>query len=158
MNFDPFNHALKIRESIKTQTPKVGVHLGVWGFIPSYSPTLMGAWNVTPGLHSWLTPSQALAFVTSPRLGLQHWSSMWLWHGMPFGNKLSQFSWQSMTFCDTINFCVFWIYGTNICHCMPFNFLCAMRFSKLCVCVLNNQMLTYNYDYNINSHFEKGDT
>jgi hypothetical protein len=29
--------------------------------------------------------------------------------------------------------------------------------SYACVCVLNNLLLTYNYDYNINSHFEKGD-
>jgi len=43
MNFDPCNRALKIRESIKTPIPKVDVHLGVWGFIPSHSPTLVGA-------------------------------------------------------------------------------------------------------------------
>ncbi len=30
--------------------------------------------------------------------------------------------------------------------------------SHACVCVLNNLFLTCNYDYNINSHFEKGDT
>jgi hypothetical protein len=41
MSFDPYDHLLKIRESIRTPTPKVGAHLGVWGFIPStlsYSP------------------------------------------------------------------------------------------------------------------------
>jgi hypothetical protein len=27
---------------------------------------------VTPGLHSWSTPLQALALIVSPRLGLQH--------------------------------------------------------------------------------------
>jgi hypothetical protein len=27
-----------------------------------------------------------------------------------------------------------------------------------CICVLNNLLLTYNYDYNINNHFEKDDT
>jgi hypothetical protein len=43
MSSDPWNHLLKIWESIKTPTPKVGVHLGVWGFIPSHSPTLMRA-------------------------------------------------------------------------------------------------------------------
>ncbi len=43
MNFDPYNRLLKIWESIGTPTPKVGVHLGVWGFIPSHSPTLLGA-------------------------------------------------------------------------------------------------------------------
>jgi hypothetical protein len=30
MNFDPYDHPLKISESIRTPTPKVGVHLGVW--------------------------------------------------------------------------------------------------------------------------------
>ncbi len=30
--------------------------------------------------------------------------------------------------------------------------------SHACVCVLNNILLTCNYDYNINNHFEKGDT
>jgi hypothetical protein len=56
---------------IKTPTPKVGAHLGVWRFIPSHFLTLLGAWNVIPGLHSWSAPSQALALVASPRLGLQ---------------------------------------------------------------------------------------
>jgi hypothetical protein len=40
MSFDPYNHPLKIWESIKIPTPKVRVHLGVWGFIPSHFPTL----------------------------------------------------------------------------------------------------------------------
>jgi hypothetical protein len=38
MGFDPFNHSLKIWKSIGTPTPKVGAHLGMWGFIPSHSP------------------------------------------------------------------------------------------------------------------------
>ncbi len=40
INFDPCNRSLKIQESIKTLTPKVGAHLGMWKFIPSHSPTL----------------------------------------------------------------------------------------------------------------------
>jgi hypothetical protein len=52
MGFDPYNYLLKVQDSIKTPTPKVGAHLGVWGFIPSHSPTLLGTWNVTPKLHS----------------------------------------------------------------------------------------------------------
>jgi hypothetical protein len=40
MSFDPYNRFLKIGDSIETPTPKMGVHLGVWGFIPSHSPTL----------------------------------------------------------------------------------------------------------------------
>jgi hypothetical protein len=43
MSFDPCNRPLKIQESIETPTPKVGVDLGVWGFIPSHFPTLPGA-------------------------------------------------------------------------------------------------------------------
>jgi hypothetical protein len=41
MSFDPCNHLLKIE-----------VHLGVWGFIPSHSFALPGAWDVTLGLPS----------------------------------------------------------------------------------------------------------
>jgi hypothetical protein len=65
-----YNCSLKIWESIGIQIPKMGAHLGVWGFIPSHSPTLLGAWNVTPRLHSWPTLSQALVLVANPRLGL----------------------------------------------------------------------------------------
>jgi len=37
-------NSLEIQESTETLTPKVGTHLGVWGFNPSHSPTLPGAW------------------------------------------------------------------------------------------------------------------
>ncbi len=50
MSFDPWNCPLKIRESIGTLILKMGIHLGVWGFIPSHSFALLGTWNVTPGL------------------------------------------------------------------------------------------------------------
>jgi len=70
MGFDPCNHFLKVQESIKTPTPKVGTQLGVWGFIPSHCPTLPWAWDVTSGLPPWPAPLQALALVASPRLGL----------------------------------------------------------------------------------------
>jgi hypothetical protein len=50
MSFDPYNRPLKVRGSIKTPTPKVGGHLGMWGFIPSRSLAFLGAWNVTPEL------------------------------------------------------------------------------------------------------------
>jgi hypothetical protein len=43
MGFDPCNYSLKIRESIETPIPKVGAYLGVWGFIPSHTATLLGA-------------------------------------------------------------------------------------------------------------------
>jgi hypothetical protein len=71
MGFDSCNFSLKIWESTGTPTPKVGAPLGMWGFIPSHFPTLLGAWNVTPGIPSWLTPLQALALVANPRLGLR---------------------------------------------------------------------------------------
>jgi len=72
MGFDPCNRSLKIWESIGTLTPKVGAHLGVWGFIPSQSPTFLRAWDVTPGLPSWFAPLQTLILVASPKLGLWH--------------------------------------------------------------------------------------
>jgi hypothetical protein len=34
ISFDPWNCLLKIQESIGTPTPKLGVHLGVWGLFP----------------------------------------------------------------------------------------------------------------------------
>jgi hypothetical protein len=73
MGFDPCNRPLKIRESIETPTPKMGVHLGVWVFIHSHSFALLRAWDwVTPKLPSWPAILQALALVTSLRLGLWH--------------------------------------------------------------------------------------
>jgi hypothetical protein len=72
MGFDPCDFSLKIQDSIGTPTPKVGVHLGVWGFILSHFPTFSGAWNVTSGLHTWPAPLQALVLVMSPRQGLRH--------------------------------------------------------------------------------------
>jgi len=71
MGFDPYNRLLKIQESIGTRTPKMEVHLRVWGFIPSHSFALLGARNVTPGLPSWPTIVQTFALVTSPKLRLQ---------------------------------------------------------------------------------------
>jgi hypothetical protein len=44
MNFNLWNHPLKIRESIRTWSPKVGVHLRVWGVHSltfSYTPKSM---------------------------------------------------------------------------------------------------------------------
>jgi hypothetical protein len=72
MSFDPCNCSLKIWESSRTPTPKMGVPLGVWGFIPSKFFAHSGAWNVTPKIPSWPTILQALALVASPRLGLRH--------------------------------------------------------------------------------------
>jgi hypothetical protein len=71
MGCDPCNCSLKIQKSIRTPTPKMGTHFGVWGFIPLDYPTLPRRWNVTPRLHSWPAPLQAFALISSPRLGLQ---------------------------------------------------------------------------------------
>jgi hypothetical protein len=71
MSFDPCDRFLKIWESIGTPTPNVGVPLGVWGFIPSHSFALSGAWNVTLKILSWFALLQTLALVASPRLGLR---------------------------------------------------------------------------------------
>ncbi len=49
LSFDPWNRSLKFRESTGTLSPKMGVTLGVWGFIPSHFPTLPGVCDVTPG-------------------------------------------------------------------------------------------------------------
>jgi len=72
MSFDPCNHPLRIQKSIETPIPRMGAHLGVWGFIFSHSPTFPGTRNVTFWLHSWPAPLQALVFVTSSKLGLRH--------------------------------------------------------------------------------------
>ncbi len=71
MGFGPCNRPLKIWESIGTPTPKMGVHLVVWRFIPSHSFALPRAWDVTPRLPSWPTTLQAFALVASLSLGLQ---------------------------------------------------------------------------------------
>jgi hypothetical protein len=72
MGFDPYNRFLKIQKSIETPTPKMGVHSGVWGFIPSHSLTLPRAWNVTLDLQTWPAHSQVFVLVTNPMLGLRH--------------------------------------------------------------------------------------
>jgi hypothetical protein len=72
IGFDPCNHPLNVWESIGTPTPKMGVHLGVWRFIPSHYFSLLRAQNVTPGLPSWPATLQTLALVASPKLGLWH--------------------------------------------------------------------------------------
>jgi hypothetical protein len=71
MSFDPWNFLLKVWASIGTRIPKMGAHLGMCGFIPSHFPTLQGAWNVIPELHSWPAPLQALALIANPKLWLR---------------------------------------------------------------------------------------
>jgi hypothetical protein len=60
MNYDPWNTSLKIWESIGIPIPKVGAHLGMFGFIPSHCSTLLGTWNVIPRIllsaHTFASP------------------------------------------------------------------------------------------------------
>jgi len=108
MGFDPCNCSLKIQESTKTLTPKVGVHLGVWGFIPSHSLALPGAWNVTFELHTWLAPSQAFALVSSPRLGLRHTRLLKNLHKillLPFSKLYKVSSWRFKNCCKSFTNC-----------------------------------------------------
>jgi hypothetical protein len=60
MGFNPCNCALKIRESIETPTPKVGVPLGMWGSIPSHSLAL-------PGFPLWPTTLQPPCLGREPK-------------------------------------------------------------------------------------------
>jgi hypothetical protein len=65
-----------------------------------------------------------------------------------------------MNFCDTINFYVLNLWRQYLSwHAIIF--VCHEVFevmnSHACVCVLNNLLLTCNYDYNIDSCFEKND-
>jgi hypothetical protein len=55
------------------------------------------------------------------------------------GNKVSQIFMAIYIFCDTISFCVSWIYGTNICHGMPNFFYMSWGFWShefICMCML----------------------
>jgi hypothetical protein len=60
LSFDPWNCSLKFLDSIENPSPKVGVALEVWGFIPSYFFTFSGVCDVTPrlplGPHNLATP------------------------------------------------------------------------------------------------------
>jgi hypothetical protein len=118
MGFDPYNHSLKIWESIGTPIPKMRAHLGVWGFIPSHFPTFMGAWDVTPRLPSWPAPLQALALVANLRLGL--------WHKTY--NVIILSILKRALVCDhEVHTCTsFHLSGLNLCHNPPFN----MKFKK----------------------------
>jgi hypothetical protein len=72
MSFDLYNYFLKIQESNKILTPKMGAHLGMCEFISSHSLTFPRARNVIAGRHFWFASLQSLALIVSSRLGLQH--------------------------------------------------------------------------------------
>ncbi len=67
LSFDPYNCPLKIWEFTGTPSPKVGVFLGVWGFIPSHSFALPGACGMTPEFFSWPATLQALCLGCKPK-------------------------------------------------------------------------------------------
>jgi hypothetical protein len=69
--FDPWNRPLKILKSIGTPTSS-------FGSVKVHSLTLfalLGAWDVTPELHSWPATLEPLALVTNPKLGSRHLAS-----------------------------------------------------------------------------------
>jgi len=76
LNFDPWNRSLKCQKSTGTPSPKVGVALVVWGFIPSHFHTFLGACDVTLGLPLGPHPCNPFALVANPKLGLRHDQNM----------------------------------------------------------------------------------
>jgi hypothetical protein len=105
MSFDPFNCLLK------TSTPKVRTHLEMCGFMPSHFPTLSRAWNVIPRLHSWPATLQALALVTSPRLGSWHFVFKYVHSMCVF------FPW--LSFCCHTNFGFFFLISKVVVNVYP---------------------------------------
>ncbi len=78
MGFDPchcpLNPAIalwRFWSPFETPIPTMGVHLGMWVFIPSHSFALSGAQDVTPRLPSWASTLQAFTLVANLRLGLR---------------------------------------------------------------------------------------
>jgi hypothetical protein len=75
MNFDPCNCLWKFENPSRLQFPKWEPTWECMGSFLHTFPTFMGTWNVTPRLHSWPAPLQALALVVSSRLGLRHYNT-----------------------------------------------------------------------------------
>jgi hypothetical protein len=70
LSFDLYDCPLKIWESTKTPSPKVGVALGVWGFIPHI---FLHSWKHVVWLPSFLLAhnlANPFVLLASPRLGL----------------------------------------------------------------------------------------
>jgi hypothetical protein len=133
LRFDPCNRSLKFRKSTGTPSPKVGVALGVWVFIPSHSLTL----SYTPGsmwcdssrsswpallqclcldsrASSWLTPLQALCLGRKPKARVATLS--------PTRRRGQCLHWH-LYFLSTIAITFFWILGhqmlTLCCRTLP---------------------------------------
>jgi hypothetical protein len=86
---------------------------------------------------------------------------MWQWHGMPFNNNVSQifmaiydFLWHHKFLCLEFITAIF----VMACHyfLVPWGFW-NHEFTCMCMCT-KQSIIDCNYDDNINSHFEKGDT
>jgi hypothetical protein len=67
LSFGPWNCPLKIGMSMETPSPKMGVPLGIWGFIPSHFPILPGACSVTPMLPLGPQPCKPLCLGREPK-------------------------------------------------------------------------------------------
>jgi hypothetical protein len=80
LRFDPCNRSLKFRESTGTPSPKVGVALGVWVFIPSHSLAL----SCTPG-SMWCDSRASFCLDSWASSWLNSRASSWLTPGLPFG-------------------------------------------------------------------------
>jgi hypothetical protein len=85
----------------------MGVHLGVWRFIPSHYFALPTAQDVITKLPSWPTTLQTLALVTSPRLGLRQWLSKKCLKFSSNNNKVIIENWQH--FFKRLFYYYFWI-------------------------------------------------
>jgi hypothetical protein len=77
-------------------------------------------------------------------------------------NKVSQifmaihdFLWHHKFWC-VLNLWHWYLSCHAIFFCLPWSFW-SHEFTSMCICT-KQSIVNYNYDYNINSHFEKGDT
>ncbi len=74
MSSDPWNCAMKIRESIRDSNSQHGSSLGSVRVHALTLFALLGVCDVTIGSLSWPAPLQPLALVASPRLGLRQYT------------------------------------------------------------------------------------
>ncbi len=72
MGFDPYNHSLKIQESIWNSNSQHGSSFGSLRVHSFTIFALLETCDVTPRSFFWLTTLQPLTLVASPRLGLRH--------------------------------------------------------------------------------------
>jgi len=92
LNFNPWNHSLKFRESTEIPSPKVGVTLVVWRFIPSHfhTPPEHVMWLLGS---SWPAPLQPFCFGRKPKTRVTTWSKYApppIWAKVKTGQELIQ--------------------------------------------------------------------